>query len=186
MKRIVVLLAEGFEEIEALTPVDIWRRAGWKISTAMINPHPSLLVLGQQGIAVKADLPLSDVYVEDFDMIYLPGGNGHKVIADSPEALQLIQNFASAGKIISAICATPSVLARKGMLSGRRATVYPSSEYIEALKQSGVNYVAEDVVIDGTFITGRGAGAAAKLAFTVLATIDKDQAQTLVEKMQFN
>ncbi|MGL5253524.1 MAG: DJ-1/PfpI family protein [Brevinema sp.] len=186
MKRVLVLLAEGFEEIEAISPIDIWRRADWKVTTAMVNPHPSLLVVGQKGVAVKADVSLGDAYVEDFDMIYLPGGMGYKIISESSESIELIQRFITAGKVVVSICAASSILARKGFLSGRRATVYPDNDYIEIFRQSNVQYVAEDVVIDGTFITGRGAGTAAKLAFTVLATVDKTQAQALVEKMQFN
>lgn len=184
MKKILVLLAEGFEEIEAAAPIDIWRRFGMPVTTAMVNAHPSLLVKGQQGLAFKADIPIDSAYAQDFDMIFLPGGKVREAYASSEKTVSLIKEFAGSSKVICAVCAAPMFLAQLGLLNGRKAAVHPSLR--DDFQQAGALYSASDVVIDGQFITGRGAGTAAKLAFTVAATIDKEKAQELADTMQFN
>lgn len=184
MKKVLVILAEGFEEIEAITPIDIWRRFRMNVTTAMSHPSLDLMVTGQQGIVVKADVSIDNVSHTGFDMIFLPGGSGHKLIASCEKTMSLIAAFAAAGKVVSAICASPTILANAGYLKGLRATCYPTMQ--ESLDASGVLYSASDVVIDGQFITSRGAGTAAKFAFAVIATIDKDGAQKLIENMVFN
>lgn len=152
---IVMLLAEGFEEIEAIAPLDILRRAGLQVITAGIGGAE---ITGAHGICVRADARIEDIAGRTPDMIILPGGSlGVKNLGASEKARALIVKCANAGKYVAAICAAPTLLAEMGLLENRHAVCYPTV----ADQMSGVVYCGgEQVVQDGKFITAEAAGVA--------------------------
>ena len=124
MKKVIVPLAQGFEEIEALTIVDILRRANVDVTMAALE---SLHVKGAHGIVVVADALLKEMNANNFDMIALPGGlPGATNLAADPTTQALLKEFDAKGKMIAAICAAPMVLGKLGLLKGKKATCYPS------------------------------------------------------------
>ena len=163
MKTIFVFLAEGFEEIEALTPVDVLRRAGLSVQTVSIMKEQ--VVAGAHGIPVKADVMFDEVYAEDAEMILLPGGLPGATNLDAHEGLaKMILDFAKAEKPLAAICAAPLVFGNRGLLEGKKATCYPGFEqYLE-----GAIYTASLVEKDGNIITGKGPGAAMDFAMAIV------------------
>ena len=154
MKTICVFLAEGFEEVEALTPVDVLRRAGLPVKTVSVTGV--LTVNGAHGVPVIADRVFEEVKEEDVEMIVLPGGLPGATNLDAHEGLgKLIRTFAEAGP--------PLVYGKRGLLKGRKATCYPGFEkYLE-----GADYTAALVQKDGNFITGKGPGAAMAFSFAI-------------------
>ena len=165
MKKAIVLLAEGFEEIEAVTPIDYLRRAGVEVTAAAVSGN--LPVKGARGITVHADTTLHEA--DGYDAVIIPGGMpGAANIAASPEAGALITAMAAAGKLVCAICASPAVvLAPLGLLSGRQFTCYPGMEE----KVQGGRWTADRVVIDGNIITSRSAGTAGEFAVAVIGQL---------------
>ena len=153
MKTIYVFLAEGFEEVEALTPVDVLRRAGLPVKTVSVTGV--LTVNGAHGVPVVADMVFEEVKEGDAEMIVLPGGLPGATNLDAHEGLgKLIMTFAEAGRPLSAICAAPLVYGKRGLLKGKKVTCYPGFEkYLE-----GAEYTAALVEKDGNFITGIVAG----------------------------
>lgn len=163
MKTIYVFLAEGFEEIEALTPVDVLRRAGLPVKTVSVTGVQA--VAGAHGVPVVADVMFEEVKEEEAEMIVLPGGLPGATNLDAHEGLgRLIADFAAAGRPLAAICAAPLVYGKRGLLKGRKATCYPGFEnFLE-----GADYTAALVEKDGNFITGKGPGAAMDFAFAIV------------------
>jgi 4-methyl-5(b-hydroxyethyl)-thiazole monophosphate biosynthesis len=155
---IVTLLANGFEEIEALTPVDILRRAGLDVKTCSIGERE---VMGAHGIRVLADLTEDELDISKVDMLILPGGMpGATNLDASPLTDALINEVTSKGGRLAAICAAPLVLGRRGLLKGKRATCYPGFED-ELL---GATATGEGVVTDGNITTAKGMGVALEFA----------------------
>ena len=163
MKNIFVFLAEGFEEIEALTPVDVLRRAGLSVLTVSVMDEQ--IVAGAHGVPVLADKMFAEINPEDAEMILLPGGLPGATNLDAHEGLgQMIQDFAKEEKPLAAICAAPLVFGNRGLLQGKKATCYPGFEtYLQ-----GAEYTAALVEKDGNFITGKGPGAAMEFAFAIV------------------
>lgn len=163
MKTIFVFLAEGFEEIEALTPVDVLRRAGLSVQTVSVMDQQ--IVAGAHGVPVLADKMFAEINPEDAEMILLPGGLPGATNLDAHEGLgQMILDFAAAEKPLAAICAAPLVLGNRGLLQGKKATCYPGFEtYLQ-----GAEYTAALVEKDGNIITGKGPGAAMEFAFAIV------------------
>ena len=163
MKTIFVFLAEGFEEIEALTPVDVLRRAG--LSVQIVSVMDEQIVAGAHGVPVLADKMFAEINPEDAEMILLPGGLPGATNLDAHEGLgQMIQDFAKEEKPLAAICAAPLVFGNRGLLQGKKATCYPGFEtYLQ-----GAEYTAALVEKDGNFITGKGPGAAMEFAFAIV------------------
>ena len=163
MKTIFVFLADGFEEIEALTPVDVLRRAGLSVQTVSVMDEQ--VVKGAHGVPVMADKMFADVNPEDAEMILLPGGMPGAPNLDAHEGLsKMILEFAKAKKDFAAICAAPLVLGNRGLLEGKNATCYPGFEtYLQ-----GAEYTAALVEKDDNFITGKGPGAAMEFAFAIV------------------
>lgn len=174
-KNAIVLLADGFEEVEALTPVDYLRRAGVEVTTAAIGKTGA--VTGAHGVTINADTTLAAALQKSkgWDAVILPGGMpGAKNLAGSGETAGLLKETAAADKWICAICASPAVvLAPLGLLAGRKYTCYPGME-----KQvAGAIWQDERVVIDagnggaGGIITSRGAGTAGEFASAVISVL---------------
>jgi 4-methyl-5(b-hydroxyethyl)-thiazole monophosphate biosynthesis len=170
-KKAIVLLAEGFEEVEAVTPIDYLRRAGVAVTVTAIGG--SLSVKGARGITVNADALLRDIIQKGestgFDAVIIPGGMpGAANIAASRESGALILEMAAAGKLVCAVCAAPAVvLAPLGLLSGKKFTCYPG---MEEKVQNG-KWTDERVAIDGTIVTSRGAGTAGEFAVAIISQL---------------
>ncbi len=174
-KRVCVFLADGFEEIEGLTVVDLLRRAEIEVTTASITGEYT--IHGAHGIDVQADKLFYEVEYAAQDMIVLPGGMPGTLHLGKHEGVkQVLEQFYKEEKNIAAICAAPSVLGKYGMLHGRKATSYPGFE--EALK--GATYVYEEVAEDDFIITSRGMGTA--IAFS-LKLIEKLIGQTKADEI---
>lgn len=157
---VYLFLAEGFEEIEALAPVDFLRRAGVPVTTVSVGN--SLSVRGAHGIEVRADVLLSQTDCSDGDMIVLPGGMPGTTHLDECSSMDEILASASArGSYLAAICAAPMVLGKRGYLNGKSAVCYPGFESDLA----GASISASAVVRDGTVITAKSAGVAWQFAY---------------------
>ena len=163
MKTIFVFLADGFEEIEAITPIDVLRRAGLNVQTVSVMDKQT--VSGAHGIPVVADKMFADIHLEDAEMLLLPGGLPGATNLDAHQGLNnMIMAFASEEKPLSAICAAPLVFGNRGLLQGKKATCYPGFEsYL-----TGAEYTAALVETDGNFITAKGPGAAMDFAFAIV------------------
>lgn len=163
MKTIYLFLAEGFEEIEAITPIDVLTRAGLKLQTVSVTND--YMVTGAHGVPVVADCMFEEINESDAEMLILPGGMPGATNLDAHEGLsRLILSFSAAGKAIAAICAAPLVLGKRGLLEGKKATCYPGFEgYLQ-----DAEYTAALVQEDGNFITGKGPGAAMEFAFAIV------------------
>ncbi len=152
---VYVLLGEGFEESEAIVPVDLLRRAGAEVRLVGLKGDT---VTSSHGVAVKCDCGLKEVDEHKTQMLFLPGGlGGVEAISGDEAALGLIQRCADRGAYIAAICAAPTILARLGLLDRRHAVVYPG---MEEQMLSAVVQPDKAVVVDGHLITGRAAGSA--------------------------
>ena len=163
---VYVLLGTGFEEIEALAPVDLLRRAGVEVRTVGLNGK---IVYGGHAIGVEADMTIDELDVSDAEMIVLPGGlGGVASIRGCEKALEAVRAVASAGKYIAAICAGPTVLADLGLLKGVQATCYPGQ--IPNMKDAVVVENAA-CVTDGKVITGTSAGTAVPFALALIEAL---------------
>ncbi len=168
---VVILLADGFEEVEALAPADILRRMGIPVVLAGVSGKQ---VTGSHGIEVTADKTLNQLKNETPEAVILPGGMpGAKNLAASSAVAAMVRRTYEAGGILGAICAAPMVLGKLGLLEGRKATCYPGFE--EELSGAEV-LPQEKVVVDGKFVTARSAGAAFEFGFA-LGTLLKDETE---------
>ncbi|MBQ8301348.1 MAG: DJ-1/PfpI family protein [Clostridia bacterium] len=176
---VYVMLADGFEEVEAIEPIDILKRGGVEVTTVGVKGKT---VTGAHGIIVTADIEISEVNPENMELLMLPGGAGHEILDASNEVHGLINYAVVNGLYISAICASPSILGKKMMLEGKKATCFPGFEkYLY-----GAEVVSDKAVIDGKIITGKGAGAASEFGFAMLEILkDKETADKIKEIMQY-
>jgi len=161
MPNVLVLLAEGFEEIETITPIDILRRAGVEVIVAALVD--GIHVSGRSGITLHTDTTVSSIETRLFDAIFLPGGPGVKHLRADPRVRGLLERHAAAERWITAICAAPTVLHDAGLLQGRRYTAHPS-----VANELADIVATERVVIDGLLITSRGAGTALDFALQLV------------------
>jgi 4-methyl-5(b-hydroxyethyl)-thiazole monophosphate biosynthesis len=178
MKRVAVLLAEGFEEIEALTVVDIMRRA--KVTCDMVGIE-TLSVIGAHSIEVKCDKVISED-IKEYDLIVLPGGMpGTTHLKNSEKVINTVKYFSKNNKLIGVICAAPIVLAEADVINGRNITSYPG--YEEELK--GCNYKEDDVVVDGNIITSRGPCTAMNFSYKLLEVLGYDSYKEISKAMLY-
>ena len=193
-KKAILLLAEGFEEVEALTPVDYLRRAGIEVTIASVgNMGESLLVTGSHGIKAAADTALESLAAEKkldpaaWDAVIIPGGlPGADNLAASPEAGLLIKSMTAAGKLVCSICASPArVLGPLGLLAGKKFTCYPGQEAnIRSGDAAGAERLQDRVVIDGNLITSQGAGTAGEFSIAIIAKLAGEaEAEKLAERL---
>jgi len=162
---VVVPLLPGFEEIEAVTIIDVLRRADIRVLVASSAPGP---VRGSHDIEVTADTALASVTADAVDMIALPGGMpGAANLARDPEVQRLVRELAEAGKFTCAVCAAPIALAAAGVHRGKRVTCYPGFED----QLAGGTVVEDRVVVDGTLVTSRGPGTALEFALALVALL---------------
>lgn len=179
MGTVYVFFADGFEEIEAFTSVDVMRRAG--LNVVMVTVTPDEIVTGAHRVPVLCDKNIVNCDFFDADLILLPGGMpGAATLEKSEELRKLILRFAREQKPMAAICAAPMVLGKLGLLKGKKATCYPGFEqYLEGAECTG-----RLVERDGNVITGRGPGAAMEFALAVVELLKgKETVQELKEAM---
>ena len=177
MSTVLVPLAEGFEELEAITVVDLLRRADIEVTTAALASSP---VRGSHGIAVEADTTLAQLEGVDFDMVVLPGGMpGAKHLGEHESLRARLRSMAARGKYTAAICAAPSVLASAGLLEGRRATSFPG--FLDPARTPGLTLASDPVVTDGKVITSRGPGTAPDFALELIERLRGRAARESVE-----
>ena len=163
MTKVAVVFADGFEEIEALSPVDVFRRAGFDCSMLGLE---SASVTGSHGIQVTMD-GVFDGNLDEYDLVVLPGGMpGSTKLRDHQALIASLQEVAKAGKYVAAICAAPIVLERAGLLEGRKFTCFP-----------GVEEQIDLVVVDGNIVTSRGAGTALAFAYALVDLLGGDGQQ---------
>jgi protein deglycase len=164
--KVLIPLAEGFEEIEFVTVVDILRRAEIEVITASLKSGP---VQGRSKIKIMPDASLDDITLADFDAIVLPGGfPGFVNLGNDKRIIKAVQEMDEAGKCVAAICSAPSVLIKAGILKGRRATVHPAGK---AELTSCAQYVDDNVVVDGNMVTSKAAGTAMEFALALVEVL---------------
>lgn len=182
MKPIVLIpLAQGCEELEAVTLIDLFRRAGIRVVTASLSDEP---VKCSRETVIIADTTLDKVLNDAFDLIVLPGGlPGADNLNNDPRIHQIINRLAAENKPIAAICAAPKVLLENGLLDGKQATAYPGA--LNALDTSKIRLNDKPVQIDGNVITSKGPGTAMDFALTLIEILLDSEARKLVEEPLF-
>jgi 4-methyl-5(b-hydroxyethyl)-thiazole monophosphate biosynthesis len=166
-KRVLCLLAPGFEEIETVTPIDLLRRAGAMVVVAALSGDTA--VTGRSSLTLHADTDLEAVMQDPFDLLLLPGGPGVKVLRSDGRAAKLAAEFAADGRLVAAICAAPTVLADARLLEGKRFTAH-FSVHGELTTAQGDKRVVED----GGIITSRGAGTAVEFGLALVRRLFGD------------
>lgn len=182
MAKAYVFLADGFEDVEALIPIDVLRRGGVDVTTVSIMGDNT--VETAHGVRVIADTLIEEVDVSDADLLFLPGGMpGASNLYDNQRVREAVRTQADKGKKVAAICAAPAVvLAQLGILDGKRATCYPGFEQM----LSNATYTGELFTVDGNITTGEGPAAAFPFAYELLAQlVDKQTAGQIAEGMRF-
>lgn len=178
MKKVLLILADGFEEIEAVATIDILRRA--KIKVCIASPDFKI-VTGGHNIQIKADVLLDEVKDQVFEAVILPGGNkGVENMEASPLVAEMVLKHHNEGKLIAAICAAPRLLHNIGLLTERHATSHPGTK--DLLVKS--HYSEDKVVLDGNILTSRGPGTAMEFGYKIVDLLKADTtSQTLREAM---
>ena len=174
---VYMLLGTGFEETEAIAPLDLLRRAGVQILTVGINGKT---VYGGHGIGIEADITLEQMDLTDMEMIILPGGlGGVASISASEEALNAVRFAYENGKFTAAICAGPTILAKLGITEGKNVTCYPGCE----AQKGSANYLPDQAAVrDGTVITGTSAGCAIAFGLALIEALKGADAAAQIQK----
>ena len=190
--QILVLLADGFEEIEFVVPVDLWRRAGFKVTVASVSGAD--VVDGLHGLKILSDVALSKLEPTDFDAVFLPGGGiGVQNLKASAAVENTICCLNDDNKWVLAICAAPTVLSKARILVDRKATCYPSKARILVDRKATCypgceaelvcrEFTDERVVVDGNIITSRGPGTAEEFALKCIAVMGSTELSEQVQK----
>lgn len=170
--KVAVLFAGGFEEVEALIPVDVLRRG---------NVHVDMVAVGEElnqtsshQITLQCDLSIDEAELDAYDLVVLPGGiPGTPNLKANKKVVDTLKSFANEAKPIAAICAAPSILAEEGLLKGKTATANPGFQHV--IEENGAILSHGSVVVDGNFITSQGAGTAFDFAFAILRYLTNDE-----------
>lgn len=177
MARVLVPLAQGCEELEAITIIDLLRRADIEVVAAGLDDQP---VTASYGTVLVPDMSLDEALAQDFDMVVLPGGLPGADNLDADARIhELLKAMADSGKFVGAICAAPNVLANAGILSGKQATSYPG--FLEKLNLADVEYTGGAVERDGKVITSRGPGTAMDFALAIIEALEGAERRETVE-----
>ncbi len=167
MASVLVPLAPGFEELEAITIIDLLVRAGVEVVSAGLIPGT---IKASRGVVIEPDMSLDEALKQDFDMVVLPGGQPGADHLNSDARIQnLLKIMAAQGKSIAAICAAPRVLAHLGLLDGKTATSYPGA--LDKIELNHTQISQQNVVSDGNVITSRGPGTAMEFALVLIETL---------------
>ncbi len=182
MAKVCIFMADGVEEIEALTVVDLARRAG--IDIDMVSIMGRKQIDGSHKIKFEADLILEDIKADDYDGLVCPGGlKGTENLMGDERVADIIRKYFSKGKLTAAICAAPTVLGAAGILEGKKATCYPGKE--DGL--TGAIKLTDKVVKDGTIITSRGMGTSIDFGLAIVEyLLDSDAANELAQKIVYH
>lgn len=176
---VYVLMVNGFEDIEALEPVDIMRRAGLLVKTVGVT---SKKVTSSHNVTIETDITIDEISKDDMEMLVLPGGPGHTNLDESKDVHELISYAMEHDIYISAICASPSILGKLGILDGKNYTCFPG---FEKFAPNGI-FSKEKAVLDGKILTARGAGCAGDFGFKMVEILkDKETAEKLIKEMQY-
>jgi 4-methyl-5(b-hydroxyethyl)-thiazole monophosphate biosynthesis len=177
MTRVLIPLADGVEEMEAVIIADVLRRAGWQVVLAGIaGPDP---VVGSRGVRLIPDAAFGDENLATFDMLVLPGGGpGTQTLCRTEEVLDAVRDFTAAGKTVGAICAAPLVLHAAGVIAGRTVTCFPGV----GPQLKGARVLADRVVIDGQLVTSQGPGTAMAFALALIRQRDGEAAARKVSE----
>lgn len=177
MKKAYLFYAEGFEEVEALTVVDLLRRG--KVDCVTVSISGDYDVTGSHGITIRADRLFDEQALDDADMLILPGGMpGTNNLKAHTGLDALICEYDKAGKYLAAVCAAPTVYGEKGLLEGKNATCYPGLE--DGLK--GANAKTDSVVHDGQYITSRGMGTCIDFGLKLLSLLENSETADAIGK----
>lgn len=177
MASVLVPLAQGCEELEAVTIIDLLRRANISVTTASLDNEP---VRASRGTVLIADSNLDEALKFEYDMVVLPGGlPGADHLDQDSRILNLLQQMAQADKYTAAICAAPKVLASAGLLKGKKATSFPGT--LEDLNLQDTQIESQPVVIDGRIITSRGPGTAIDFALELIEQLEGQETRQQVE-----
>jgi 4-methyl-5(b-hydroxyethyl)-thiazole monophosphate biosynthesis len=178
MPKILMILADGFEEIEAIAVADVLRRAGLDLTLAGLSAQ---MITGAHGIAVKADCLLANVNSSEMNAVVLPGGMpGAMHLRESDAVMETVKAIYNKGGIAAAICAAPIALARAGIIDGKQITAYPGFE--KYLEKS--DYTETLTQVDGRVITGKGPGASFEFAARIAEAFGKgEQVKTILANM---
>ncbi|WP_300379579.1 DJ-1 family glyoxalase III [Clostridium sp.] len=180
MKKVAILLANGFETLEGLTVIDILRRAKVTVDTFSVENNE---VETSHKIKIKADKNIDDKEIEEYDILVLPGGiPGATTLRDDDRVIKLVKEFNEKGKTICAICAAPIVLGKAGITEGLNITCYPGFED----EIGNVNYKEDLVVIDKNIITGKAVSAAIPFAFEILNLVAPEKVDKIKKSMLLN
>jgi 4-methyl-5(b-hydroxyethyl)-thiazole monophosphate biosynthesis len=177
---VLVVLAHGFEEVEAIVPIDLLRRSGAKVTVAGLSDQT---IRGAHNINVACDVLFEECIETKYDCIVLPGGSqGSKNLADSAEVMKKIIETAQEG-VVAAICAAPAVvLCKTGLLEGKKVTGFPSTEEL----CPGLVFEDEGVVVDGRLITAQAAGKAVDFALAIIASLfDKKSSDAIAAQIYY-
>jgi len=179
---VYVLLAEGFELVEAMAPADILRRAKVEVKTVGVTGKT---VTASNGVPVVADLEIANAAADDLDCVVLPGGLPGATNLEKSSAVQgLIDFCVKEGKLVGAICAAPSILAHKGLLEGREATAFPGFQ--KDVQEGGGKLSKSFVCRDGQFITARGMGVSIQFGLALAAVLaSPETADEIKKSIQF-
>lgn len=178
MSHVLVPLAQGCEELEAITITDLLVRAGITVTTCGLDEQP---VTASRGTTIIPDTSLDKVTNETFDLIVLPGGlPGADHLRDNDQLQSLLKKQASADRYLAAICAAPKALAQAGLLEGKTATAYPG--VLDALGNNNINISPQAVEVDGKIVTSRGPGTAMDFALTLIELLEGKKKRDEVEQ----
>ena len=178
MKKVLVPLAAGFEELEAVTIIDLLRRASIEVTVAGLDDD---VITGSRGTRILSDKRLDSASSSAYDMIVLPGGlPGADNLNSDSRIHELLQQMAKNGRYIAAICAAPKVLASAGLLQNKKMTSYPGS--LSAVDVEGMNNTGKAVVVDGNIVTSRGPGTAMDFALQLIQLLAGDSVSKQVEE----
>lgn len=182
MKKVAIMIADGSEDIEAIAPVDILRRA--EIPVDLIGISSSKEVSTQSGITIKVDKTLKDIcnlqnydeFVQNYDMIVLPGGmTGANNFANSENLINILKIFNEKNKYIASICASPAIVLTKAeIVNNKKITSYPGNEFKNMLENAGAIYKEDIIVIDGNLITSRGPATAIPFAYKLVEILKNE------------
>lgn len=173
LKALIILIPENFRDEEFSVPKKRLEEAGVSVTVAGLQSGEAR---GMLGMKTKPDILLDDVDIDDYDVLIVPGGQGSvKYLWNNERVLSLVKEAYEKDKIVASICLSGAVLANAGILEGKKATVFPTSESVRILKDKGANYIDQGVVVDGKIVTAKGPTDAERFAGEILRLLSESE-----------